>query len=49
MKELVEHTEMTLGPVDILVNCVGVMYYTMMKNLHRYRRCICVCYRKCSR
>ena len=24
---------MTLGPVDILVNCAGVMYYTMMKNL----------------
>ena len=34
MKELIEHTEMTLGPVDILVNCAGVMYYTMMKNLH---------------
>ncbi|KAL5012442.1 hypothetical protein ScPMuIL_010993 [Solemya velum] len=34
VKELVHHTELTLGPVDILVNCAGVMYYTMMKNLH---------------
>jgi NADP-dependent 3-hydroxy acid dehydrogenase YdfG len=23
-----------LGPVEMLVNCAGVMYYTMMKNLH---------------
>ena len=23
-----------MGPVGILVNCAGVMYYTMMKNLH---------------
>jgi NADP-dependent 3-hydroxy acid dehydrogenase YdfG len=34
VKELVRHTEMTLGPVDILVNNAGTMYYTMMKNLH---------------
>ena len=33
MRELVTHTESTLGPVDILVNNAGVMYYTMMKNL----------------
>ena len=33
MKELVHHTEATLGPVDILVNNAGVMYYTMVKNL----------------
>ncbi|XP_064637306.1 uncharacterized protein LOC135493708 isoform X2 [Lineus longissimus] len=33
MKELVRHTETSLGPVDILVNNAGVMYYTMMKNL----------------
>lgn len=33
-KELVCHTEYTLGPVDILVNNAGVMYYTMMKNMH---------------
>lgn len=33
VKELVKHTEMTLGPVDILVNNAGIMYYTMMKNL----------------
>ena len=25
---------MTLGPVDIVVNRAGVMYYTVMKNLH---------------
>ncbi|XP_070554784.1 uncharacterized protein [Ptychodera flava] len=34
VKELVRHTESTLGPVDIIVNNAGVMYYTMMKNLH---------------
>ena len=34
VKELVQHTELTLGPVDILVNNAGTMYYTMMKNLH---------------
>ena len=34
MKELVRHTEMTLGPIDILVNNAGTMCYTMMKNLH---------------
>ncbi len=26
-------TERELGPVDFLVNCAGVMYYTLMKNL----------------
>lgn len=35
VRELVCHTETTLGPVDILVNNAGVMYYTMMKNLHQ--------------
>ncbi|WAQ97992.1 LGRD-like protein [Mya arenaria] len=34
VKELLRHTEATLGPVDILVNNAGTMYYTMMKNLH---------------
>ncbi|WAQ97997.1 Y2567-like protein [Mya arenaria] len=34
VKELVRHTEATLGPVDILVNNAGTMYYTMMKNIH---------------
>jgi NADP-dependent 3-hydroxy acid dehydrogenase YdfG len=34
VKFLVARTEEELGPVDILVNCAGVMYYTMMKNLH---------------
>ncbi len=30
---LVERAESALGPVDILVNCAGVMYFTLMKNL----------------
>ena len=30
---MVHHTESVLGPVNILVNSAGVMYYTMMKNL----------------
>ncbi|MGF1473571.1 MAG: SDR family oxidoreductase [Rubrobacteraceae bacterium] len=33
VKNLVTLTEDELGPVDVLVNCAGVMYYTMMKNL----------------
>lgn len=33
IKALVERTEHELGPVDFLVNCAGVMYYTLMKNL----------------
>lgn len=32
-KELVSRTEGELGPIDVLVNCAGVMYFTMMKNL----------------
>ncbi len=31
--ELVTRTEAELGPVDALVNCAGVMYYTLMGNL----------------
>ena len=31
---LVKHTVELYGRVDILVNSAGVMYYTMMKNLH---------------
>ncbi len=33
VKSLVARAEEELGPVDILVNCAGVMYYTLMKNL----------------
>ena len=28
---LISRTEEELGPVDVLVNCAGVMYYTLMK------------------
>lgn len=31
---LIKATEETLGPVDILVACAGVMYFTLMKNVH---------------
>ncbi|XP_069130390.1 uncharacterized protein [Argopecten irradians] len=34
VKQLVSQTESILGPVDIMVNNAGTMYYTMMKNLH---------------
>lgn len=30
---LVGRVENELGPVDVLVNCAGVMYYTLMKNV----------------
>jgi NADP-dependent 3-hydroxy acid dehydrogenase YdfG len=30
---LVEHVERELGPVEFLVNCAGVMYFTLMRNL----------------
>ena len=33
VKDLVALAEDELGPVDVLVNCAGVMYYTLMKNL----------------
>jgi NAD(P)-dependent dehydrogenase (short-subunit alcohol dehydrogenase family) len=29
VKALVARTEVELGPVDVLVNCAGVMYYTL--------------------
>jgi NADP-dependent 3-hydroxy acid dehydrogenase YdfG len=32
VKALIARTEEDLGPIDILVNCAGVMYYTLMKN-----------------
>ena len=34
VKSLVARTEAELGAVDILVNCAGVMFYTLMRNLH---------------
>jgi NADP-dependent 3-hydroxy acid dehydrogenase YdfG len=34
VKSLVARTEEELGPVDILVNCAGVMYYSLMRNLY---------------
>jgi NADP-dependent 3-hydroxy acid dehydrogenase YdfG len=33
VRSLVRRAEEELGPVEILVNCAGVMYYTMMKNV----------------
>jgi NADP-dependent 3-hydroxy acid dehydrogenase YdfG len=33
VQTLVEKAEQSLGPVDILVNCAGVMYFTLMKNV----------------
>jgi NADP-dependent 3-hydroxy acid dehydrogenase YdfG len=33
VKSLVARAEEELGPVDVLVNCAGVMYYTLMRNL----------------
>jgi NADP-dependent 3-hydroxy acid dehydrogenase YdfG len=32
VRSLVARAEGELGPVEILVNCAGVMYYTLMKN-----------------
>ncbi|KAJ7376858.1 hypothetical protein OS493_032006 [Desmophyllum pertusum] len=32
--DLVSHTNDTLGPVDIIVNCAGLGIYTTMKNCH---------------
>ena len=33
VKSLVARTEEELGSVDVLVNCAGLMYFTLMKNL----------------
>jgi amino acid adenylation domain-containing protein/thioester reductase-like protein len=33
VESLIRSTEATLGPVDILVSCAGVMYFTMMANV----------------
>jgi NAD(P)-dependent dehydrogenase (short-subunit alcohol dehydrogenase family) len=30
VKSLVARSEEELGPVDVLVNCAGIMYYTMV-------------------
>jgi len=32
VRSLVARIEEELGPVEVLVNCAGVMYYTLMKN-----------------
>ena len=33
VESLVRHARGELGPVEILVNCAGVMYYTLMQNV----------------
>jgi NADP-dependent 3-hydroxy acid dehydrogenase YdfG len=33
VRSLVSRAEEELGPVDVLVNCAGVMYYTLMRNV----------------
>ena len=33
VRALIERAEAELGPVEFLVNCAGVMYYTLMRNL----------------
>ncbi|MGI9048611.1 MAG: SDR family oxidoreductase, partial [Rubrobacteraceae bacterium] len=33
VRKLFSQAERDLSPVDVLVNCAGVMYYTLMKNL----------------
>jgi amino acid adenylation domain-containing protein/thioester reductase-like protein len=33
VESLMRTTEATLGPIDILVSCAGVMYFTMMANV----------------
>lgn len=45
VRELVARTEEALGPVDVLVNAAGVMYYTLMQNLHEdeWERTVDVC------
>jgi len=35
VQALVDAAEEGLGPVDILVNCAGVMYFTLMKNCNQ--------------
>lgn len=34
VKQLIHDAEEELGPIDILVSCAGVMYFTMMGNCH---------------
>ena len=34
VERLMKAAENELGPVDILVSCAGVMYFTMMQNVH---------------
>jgi amino acid adenylation domain-containing protein/thioester reductase-like protein len=37
VESLISTTETTLGPVDILVSCAGVMYFTMMANVQSHQ------------
>jgi len=34
VRALVSRVEEALGPIEVLVNCAGVMYFTLMANLH---------------
>jgi NADP-dependent 3-hydroxy acid dehydrogenase YdfG len=42
VRDGVKLTESLLGPVDILVNSAGVLYYTLMKNVHVKEWCMMV-------
>uniref|UniRef100_A0A7S0CC94 NADP-dependent 3-hydroxy acid dehydrogenase YdfG n=1 Tax=Proboscia inermis TaxID=420281 RepID=A0A7S0CC94_9STRA len=33
VEQLMNNTQAQLGPIDILINCAGCMYYTLMKNV----------------
>lgn len=33
VENLVAKTEASLGPIDVMINCAGCMYFTLMKNV----------------